>query len=142
MSNTDDFLALAKDLLADESIIDHDNDAAVLARQWIDLYVRHVGTLAAEVERLRDAVLDIDRHAAAVATDEDGFNSGGYVISIGSLHRALGIIGHTAAKPREHAVQLVTAHGDRCEGCEQAKEITLDAVARARRGNEDEAGRS
>lgn len=52
--------------------------------------------LEAENERLRAAILDIDAHATALGEDEHGFVSGGYIISVGCLHRALGIIGHTA----------------------------------------------
>lgn len=55
----------------------------------------HVTALADE---LRNAILDIDAHATPFGTDDDGFVSGGYLISVGSLHRALGVVGHSAAK--------------------------------------------
>lgn len=51
-------------------------------------------------ERLKAAILDIDAHATGLGGDEDGFITGGYIVSVGSLHRALGIIGHTAVKCR------------------------------------------
>lgn len=54
----------------------------------------------AGVEAVKKAVLDIDAHATGLAEDEDGFVTGGYLISVGSLHRALGIVGHTAPKCR------------------------------------------
>lgn len=54
-----------------------------------------------QVRRLEEAILDIDAHATGVAVDEDGFNTGGYLVSIGSLHRALGVIGHTSVPCRE-----------------------------------------
>jgi hypothetical protein len=55
---------------------------------------------AREIKRLRDAILDIDAHATGLKEDADGFVSGGYIITVGSLHRALGVIGHTAPKCR------------------------------------------
>jgi len=50
----------------------------------------------AEVERLRAAILDIDAHATPLGEDDDGFVAGGYVVSVGALHRALGLVGHGA----------------------------------------------
>lgn len=55
----------------------------------------------ARVERLEAAILDIDAHATPFGEDEDGFVTGGYLISVGSLHRALGIVGRSAAKVRK-----------------------------------------
>lgn len=49
-------------------------------------------------DRLRDAILDIDAHATPYGEDEDGYVNGGYLISVGSLHRALGVVGHSMAK--------------------------------------------
>lgn len=46
------------------------------------------------------AILDIDAHATGLAEDDEGFVTGGYVISVGCLHRALGLVGHTAPKCR------------------------------------------
>lgn len=59
------------------------------------------------VAKLETAILDIDAHATALGTDEQGFVTGGYIISVGSLHRALGVVGHTAplcpsCKPESH----------------------------------------
>ena len=56
--------------------------------------------IAAENVRLREAILDIDAHATPFGTDDDGFVTGGYLISVGSLHRALGVVGHTSIKCR------------------------------------------
>jgi len=55
----------------------------------------------AGVEAVKNAVLDIDAHATPLGEDDDGFVTGGYVISVGSLHRALGVIGHTAPLCKE-----------------------------------------
>jgi len=54
--------------------------------------------VTALADELRNAILDIDAHATPFGTDDDGFVSGGYLISVGSLHRALGVVGHSAAK--------------------------------------------
>lgn len=56
--------------------------------------------LTADALRLRDAILDIDAHATPFGSDNDGYVTGGYLISVGSLHRALGVVGHTAPKCR------------------------------------------
>lgn len=48
-------------------------------------------TVVEENNRLRAAIEDIDAHATPLGTDEDGFVSTGYLISVGCLHRALGI---------------------------------------------------
>jgi hypothetical protein len=57
-------------------------------------------SLRAENKRLRDAILDIDAHATGMGEDEHGFVSKGYIVTIGALHRALGVVGHTAVKCR------------------------------------------
>lgn len=51
-------------------------------------------------QRLIELILDIDAHATPFGEDEHGFVTGGYLISVGSLHRALGFVGHTAPKCR------------------------------------------
>ena len=48
--------------------------------------------------RLRDAILDIDAHAFPLAEDEDGWTIVGYFVTIASLHKALGVVGHSAPK--------------------------------------------
>ena len=47
---------------------------------------------------LKAAILDIDAHAAPFGDDADGFVTGGYIISTGCLHRALGVVGHSSRK--------------------------------------------
>lgn len=47
---------------------------------------------------LEAAILDIDAHATPLAEDEGGFTTGGYLVSVGALHRALGVVGHTVRK--------------------------------------------
>lgn len=56
--------------------------------------------LRSECDRLRAAILDIDAHATGIGEDEHGFVSKGYVVTIGALHRALGVVGHPAVKCR------------------------------------------
>jgi len=70
-------------------------DGAQWYRKWADK-CGEVARLTAENERLRAAILDIDAHATPFAEDADGFVTM-YVMSVGALHRALGIIGHSAA---------------------------------------------
>lgn len=64
---------------------------------WTDAY-NEAAELDAENERLRLAILDIDAHATPLGEDDDGFVSVGYAISVGCLHRALGLVGHSAPK--------------------------------------------
>jgi hypothetical protein len=59
-----------------------------------------VESLRSECKRLRDAILDIDAHATGMGEDKDGIVTGGYIVTIGALHRALGVVGHTAVKCR------------------------------------------
>lgn len=47
---------------------------------------------------LTNAILDIDAHATPLAQDEDGFAAGGYIVSVGAIHRALGVLGRSAGK--------------------------------------------
>ena len=51
-----------------------------------------VHRLEDENKRLRAAILDIDAHARPL-DDDDGFVAGGYLVSIGALHRALALTG-------------------------------------------------
>lgn len=59
-----------------------------------------------QCERLKAAILDIDAHAVALGEDKDGWTSIGYFVSIGALHRALGVAGHPAAKQNGGYVEL------------------------------------
>lgn len=77
---------------------------------------------------LTAAILDIDAHATAMGEDKDGFVADGYIITVGSLHRALGLIGHTAPRKREHAVWIETEHGSACDGCQRVRDVALDAL--------------
>jgi hypothetical protein len=43
------------------------------------------------------AILDIAAHATPFGEDEDGFVNGGYLVSVGAIHRALGVVGHSVA---------------------------------------------
>lgn len=47
--------------------------------------------------KLEAAVLDIDAHATPFSEDEDGWITR-YLMGVGALHRALGLIGHSAPK--------------------------------------------
>ena len=67
-----------------------------------------------QVEALKAAVLDIDAHATPLGEDEDGFTTGGYIVSVGALHRALGVVGHAARKCKPGAL---------CPPCAQAEAL-------------------
>jgi len=83
----------------------------VSGTDWPDATVSDpCAELRAENKRLRGAVLDIDAHAAPLGRDEDGFVAGGYIISVGCLHRALGLVGHSAAKCTETPCSHDGAH--------------------------------
>ena len=78
--------------------------AGELAHYW-----SQVIKLTDEVSRLRAAILDIDAHATPYGEDKDGFVDGGYLVSVGALHRALGVVGYSARKcptcPHPHGEQ-------------------------------------
>ena len=57
-----------------------------------------IASQAEQITALKDAILDIDAHATPMGEDADGCATGGYVVSVGSLHRALGKVGHTTRK--------------------------------------------
>ena len=50
----------------------------------------------AEVERLRAAIADIDAHSTPLGEDDDGFVTGGYLVTVGAIHRAVAAAGLTA----------------------------------------------
>jgi hypothetical protein len=56
-----------------------------------------------DADALRAAILDIDAHATPLHEDGDGFTTD-YLVTAGCLHRALGLIGHTAAKVDDDAL--------------------------------------
>lgn len=58
----------------------------------------------AELEALRQHILDIDAHATPYGDipDEPGW-IGTYLVTAGALHRALGKVGHTAPKCQAEA---------------------------------------
>ena len=58
---------------------DHDAEAEMAA-------------LVARIEALTAAILDIDAHATPLGEDDDGFVAVGYAVSVGALHRALGLV--------------------------------------------------
>lgn len=70
---------------------------------------RHLLEANDRTERLTAAILDIDAHATPFGEDEDGFVTGGYLVSVGSIHRALGIVGRSAAKCRDIPCERATA---------------------------------
>lgn len=79
-----------------EEHVDHDTfsmgrEFAEILLASIDGDVEEIVKLHAENRRLRAAITDIDAHATALGEDEDGFVTGGYTISVGSLHRALAL---------------------------------------------------
>jgi hypothetical protein len=76
----------------------HDDDQSKSNRVAEDIDREEVGALRSRVATLTQAILDIDAHAVALGEDKDGWASVGYFVSIGALHRALGLIGHPAPK--------------------------------------------
>lgn len=84
---------------------------------WKDLQAENA-RLREQVEALKAAVLDIDAHATGLDEDKDGFTTGGYIVSVGALHRALGVVGHAASKCKPGAL---------CPPCAQA-EALADAL--------------
>jgi len=71
-------------------------------------------------DRLRAAILDIDAHATPLGHDEDGFVTGGYLVSVGAMHRALGVAQGAAAVLREvpaNPLPCATCHPSECAGC-------------------------
>ena len=83
--------------------------------------------LREQAEALKAAILDIDAHSTAMGEDGDGFITGGYIVTVGSLHRALGAVGHTARK---------CSHEARCPTCEQAEALAA-ALARIAEGEQE-----
>lgn len=62
-----------------------------------DALVETMRRMGEEGEAMRAAILDIDAHATGYGVgDDDAIHH--YIISAGSLHRALGLVGHTAPK--------------------------------------------
>ena len=79
--------------------------------------------LREQAEALKAAVLDIDAHSTAMGEDTDGFTTGGYIVSVGALHRALGVVGHAARKCKPGAL---------CPPCAQTEALAaaLEAISR------------
>lgn len=72
-------------------------------------------SMAEQVKKLEAAILDIDAHATALGEDGRGFVAGGYIVTVGSLHRALGVVGHPAPRclrctPPSHDCPGETGH--------------------------------
>lgn len=45
-----------------------------------------------QLDRARFVIQDIIDHATPLGEDEDGFVTTGYLVSVGSIHRALGFL--------------------------------------------------
>lgn len=85
-----------------------------------------------EVERLRAAILDIDAHATPLGEDADGFVTGGYEVSVGSLHRALGVVGHSSPKcvvGHPSVAECAAAREAYERGVEVGRQAVLNALA-------------
>jgi hypothetical protein len=48
---------------------------------------------------------------------------------VAELAAALRLALATQPQPRDHGIEIVLAHGNGCEGCQQVKRIALSAVA-------------
>jgi hypothetical protein len=68
-----------------------------------NINARSVIDLVAQRDAAYAVILDIDAHATPFGEDEDGHVTGGYLISVGCLHRALGKVGHSAPKCQAEA---------------------------------------
>ena len=53
------------------------------------------------IQMLEAAILDIDAHATPLGEDTDGFVATGYLISVGCLHRALGVVNGSVPAGKE-----------------------------------------
>lgn len=91
----------------------------------IDALQAENARLREQAEALKAAILDIDAHSTAMGEDGDGFITGGYIVTVGSLHRALGAVGHTARK---------CSHEARCPTCAQAAALAA-ALTRIAEGD-------
>ena len=81
----------------------------------------------AENARLREAILDIDAHAAPLAiNDEHG--KLGYIVSVGSLHRALGVIGYTSRKCVPEALCSICKRADGLAEALEELQATVQAT--------------
>lgn len=71
------------------------------ALHWFSDFLLAFGADTTEARVVADrgvqAILDIAAHATPFGEDADGFVNGGYLVSVGAIHRALGVVGHTAA---------------------------------------------
>lgn len=64
--------------------------------QKYDLAYEHANRLSRKVAELTEAILNIDANACALGTTEDGFVAVGYFVPIAPIHKALGVVGHSA----------------------------------------------
>lgn len=74
--------------------------AAHEANEWRGASVQF-GQALDEIDRLRAAILDIDAHATPMGLlreDDPEGSPGYYHLTVGALHRALGVVGHSAVK--------------------------------------------
>jgi hypothetical protein len=115
--------------------LDDAHDEVAWDRPLIAQLQHRILSLEGERERLKAAILDIDAHATPLGEDDDGFVSIGYAVSVGSIHRALGLVGHTAPKcrdlPCERAARL---EGENAALREALEEIELEASMADARG--------
>ena len=63
-------------------------------------------------DRLREAILDIAAHATAIndSHESDEWIDGFYVVTIGSIHRALGVIGHSSVRASNAPLAISCQH--------------------------------
>lgn len=124
-----------------------DHDTFAIGREFAEILLASIDGDTAEIvklhsenRRLREAITDIDAHATALGEDGDGFVTGGYTISIGSLHRALALTSTAVpcreCTPESHdcltANQMWSAMQRACNHPERWREI-LGAVLDATR---------
>lgn len=119
------------DLLDVRGLLCPNGGDSVLPEHMVDIGERvapAVEWLIDEVERLREHILDIDAHATPYGDipGEPGY-VGTYLLTAGALHRALGTIGHSAARCQAEAERdAARAEVERL----QAEELRLLGIIR------------
>ena len=97
---------------------DHRPDASSITDDELDALYARAERAETQAREYRQRILDIDAHATAYGVREGDFDGSptAYLITVGSLRRALGTVGHTAppcdAEARLAAVRAEHARDD------------------------------
>lgn len=98
-----------------------------LAEQMVKDEAEKCLRLQGEKQRLVEAILDIDSHATPLGEDPDGFTADGYFVTLGALHRALGLIGHSGVRRAIEGPQWLISY---LAGADATRRATQAIVAR------------